>query len=146
MAHAESEVTINRPAEAVFNFLSDGLNNPKWRPGVVSIQLASGSSGESGAIYNQVMKGPGGRNIAGDYQLTQVIPGKELGFKVIAGPARPTGVYYFESNGDTTTVKFSLDLQPKGLMRLMSPMIQKTMQGEVALLSNLKQVLEVGQL
>lgn len=32
MAHAESQITINRPAHEVYTFLADGLNNPKWRP------------------------------------------------------------------------------------------------------------------
>ena len=34
MAHAENEVTINRPAPEVYAFLADVLNNPKWRSGV----------------------------------------------------------------------------------------------------------------
>lgn len=142
MAHAENEIVINKPAAVVFGFIADGLNNPKWRPGVVSIELTSGQEGRINAEYKQVLKGPGGRNIDGDYKITVATPNKELGFVVTAGPARPSGNYFFEAVGIGTKVKFVLDFQPKGLAKLMGPMIQKTMIGEVAQLANLKQLLE----
>ena len=142
MAHAENETVINKPIEIVYAFLADGLNNPKWRPGVVSIELKSGSAGQVGTVYKQVLKGPGGRNIDGDYRVTTATPNAELAFAVIAGPARPTGSYYLEPALEGTMVRFVLDLHPKGLAKLMEPMIQKTMNGETAQLSNLKQWLE----
>jgi uncharacterized membrane protein len=142
MAHAENEVVIRKPVSEVFTFLADGLNNTKWRAGVVSIELASGQAGQKGAQYKQVLKGPGGRNIDGDYKITVANADQELSFAVIAGPARPTGSYYFESAPDGTKVKFVLDFQPKGLARLMGPMIQKTMVSEVGQLANVKQILE----
>jgi hypothetical protein len=64
-------------------------------------------------------------------------------FQVIAGPARPTGTYIFASNGNTARVTFSLQYEPRGLTRLMAPMITRTMQEEVAMLSNLKAYLEM---
>lgn len=45
-------------------------------------------------------------------------------------------------DGDGTRVRFTLDLEPTGLMRLMSGAIQKTMTAEVGQLSTLKSVLE----
>jgi carbon monoxide dehydrogenase subunit G len=144
VAHASNEVLVNRPPGEVFAFIADGLNNPKWRPGVLSIELASGSAGQVGAVYRQLIKGPGGRKIDGDYEITRVESGKELSFQVVAGPARPTGSYSLEPAGDATRLRFVLDFQPKGLARLMGPMIQKTMRSEVAQLSALKQVLEGG--
>jgi uncharacterized membrane protein len=142
MAHAENEVIINKPIPEVFNFLADGTNNPKWRSGVVSIELASGVSGQVGAQYRQVLKGHGGRNIDGDYKITVAKPNEELDFEVTAGPARPIGSYLFEAVENGTKLKFTLDYQPKGLALLMGPMIARTMKSEVANLANLKQLLE----
>lgn len=142
MPHAENIVVIKRSIEQVYAFLADGVNNPKWRPGVVAISLKSGEAGQEGAIYSQTLKGPRKRNIAGDYQITVAKPGQELSFAVIAGPARPTGHYYLRALEDQTELRFVLDYQPKLFMRLLSGMIQKTMNSEVALLANLKQVLE----
>ena len=65
-----------------------------------------------------------------------------LGFQVVAGPARPAGAYRLSEAPGGTTVRFSLDLEPKGLMKLVGPVIVRTMKAEVAQLTNLKDVLE----
>jgi len=143
MAHAESSVTINRSTTDVFNFLLDGANNPRWRPGVLDIQHDAATPAGLGAVYKQGLKGPGGR-IDGDYKVTRLETSHLIEFQVITGPARPTGTYTLEPAGSGTRVSFVLDFQPKGLARLMDGMIGKTMQSEVGNLSNLKNVLESG--
>jgi len=143
MAHAENSVTVNRSAADVFNFLLDGANNPRWRPGVLDIRHDTASPAGLGAIYKQGLKGPGGRT-DGDYKITQLQPNQLIEFQVITGPARPTGTYKLEAADSGTRVSFVLDFQPKGLAKLMDGMIGKTMQSEVGNLSNLKTVLESG--
>lgn len=142
MAHAENETTISRSPEDVYAFLADGLNNPKWRSGIQNIALKSGTAGALGAVYSQTLTGPGGRPIAGDYEITTADPGRHLGFQVVAGPARPAGDYRLTEAPAGTTVRFTLDLHPKGLMKIVGPMITRTMQSEVAQLAALKNVLE----
>jgi uncharacterized protein YndB with AHSA1/START domain len=143
MPHAENTVTVDRPIEDVFAYLADGTNNPRWRPGVLSIELASGGGGGTGTTYRQKLRGPGGRTIDGDYELTRFEPPHRLEFQVIAGPARPTGRFTLtEEAPGRTAVTFTLDLRPRGLMRLMSVMISATMRSEVAQLSALKADLE----
>ena len=142
MAHAENQTTISRSAEDVYAFLADGLNNPAWRSGVQAVSLKSGTAGAVGAVYSQTLTGPGGRAIDGDYEITATAPGRHLGFRVVAGPARPAGEYHLSPAPGGTNVRFILDLQPRGLAKLMGPLIQKTMEGEVAQLARLKAVLE----
>jgi uncharacterized membrane protein len=144
MAHAESEITIDRPATEVYAFLADGLNNPVWRHGVQSIALRSGVAGETNAVYGQTLTGPRGRPIKGDYRITEADPGRTLAFQVIAGPARPEGRYLLTEADGRTTVRFILDLKPAGLMKVLDGLITKTMQAEVAQLQELKSVIEEG--
>ncbi|WP_241982353.1 SRPBCC family protein [Cryobacterium sp. HLT2-28] len=118
------------------------MNNPTWRSGVRSIALASGRGGTSGAVYSQTLIGPGGRSIQGDYEITTALPGKELAFRVITVPARPTGRYLLTEHDGGTTVRFILDFHAKGLMKIMGSMITRSMQAEVAQLGQLKSVLE----
>jgi hypothetical protein len=67
----------------------------------------------------------------------------EAHVEVIAGPARPTGVYTLRPVGPSRTeVTFALDLQPRGLMRLMGPAIARQVKKEVASLDKLKEILE----
>lgn len=142
MPHAENTVTVDRPVGDVFAYLADGTNNPRWRSGVLSIERTSATEGV-GATYRQKLRGPGGRPIDGDYRVTAYQPPNLLEFQVTAGPARPTGRFRLaEAGPGRTTVTFSLDLTPTGLMRLMGGMIAKTMRSEVDQLSRLKADLE----
>ena len=137
MAHAEGSITIERPVNVVFDFLADGMNNPHWRPSVTDVQRVPGKP----ATFKQGLKGPGGR-IDGDYEITESKPNELITFQVIAGPARPMGTYKFQAVGNSTRLTFSLHFEPKGLAKLMDPMISATMRSEVAMLSNLKAYLE----
>ncbi len=141
MAHAENMITIERPVKTVFDLILDGTKNPLWRPGVLDIQRLPNTPDGVGARFKQGLKGPGGR-IDGDYEIVRCEPNALIEFQVTAGPARPTGIYRFQPSGKSTQVTFTLDYQPKGLARLMDPMITKQMQAEVATLSNLKAYLE----
>lgn len=136
MAHAEATVTVHRPIREVFDFLADGRNEIRWRPEVITISHVSGSG--VGAVYAQSMKGPGGRTIKGDFRITRSDPPTNLGFEVIAGPARPVGSFSLrEVAAATTEVTFTMDLRPSGLMVLMTPLINRQVRAEVANIANL---------
>jgi uncharacterized protein YndB with AHSA1/START domain len=142
MAHAEGSVKINAPLEKVYAFVADGTQNQKWRPSVMDIALASGQPGTVGATYKQGLKGPGGRRMDGDYTITDYVPNKSLSFQVIAGPAHPRGRFELEPEEGGTRLKFELDLETKGVQKLLDPVIAATMRKEVEALGNLKRYLE----
>jgi uncharacterized protein YndB with AHSA1/START domain len=144
MLSAEHEVTIKRPPAEVFAFVADGLNAPKWRPGVLDISLASGTG--LGAVYKQGVKGPGGRRIDADYRITAIEPNRRLSFEAIAGPVRPTGQFVLDDVNGATRLKFALQAELGGIKKLlMGGAVQKTMNAEVAATERLKQVLEAPQ-
>ena len=141
MPSASNTITIERPAADVFAFVADGLNGPKWRPGILDIGHASGEG--VGAIWRQGVKGPGGRRIAADYEITAYEPPRRLAFKAIAGPVRPTGEYEFEEADGRTRVTFSLEVTLGGWKALvLGGQVQRTMDAEVASLGRLKAALE----
>lgn len=143
MPRAERTVTIARPPEEVFEFLAAGENNPKWRSGVPDIALAKGRADAVGAVWRQGAIGPMGRRVDADYEVTIFEPARRLGFKVVAGPARPEGLYELEPADGGTRLRFVLSWEPTGLKKLlMSGMVQKTMEVEVGALEELKRVLE----
>src|SRR5260221_1166564 len=88
MPHAEHTVTINRPARDVFDYLADGTHNRDWRNGVIEIERVTATEGK-GASYHQVLSGPGGRRIDGDYQVTVFERPSRLEFLVTSGPRPP---------------------------------------------------------
>jgi uncharacterized membrane protein len=144
MLSAEHEVTIARPVAEVFAFVEDGLNAPKWRPGVLDISLTSGTG--LGSVYKQGVKGPGGRRIDADYRITALEPNRRLSFEAIAGPVRPTGQFVLDDVNGATRLKFALQAELGGIKKLlMGGAVQKTMNAEVAATERLKQVLEAAQ-
>ena len=141
MPSAEREVTIARPVGDVFAFVADGLNAPRWRPGVLDISIASGSG--LGAVYKQGVRGPGGRRIDADYRVTAYEPNRRLSFETIAGPVRPTGQFVFDDLDGATRLTFALQAELTGIKRfLMGGAVQKTMDAEVGATERLKEVLE----
>jgi uncharacterized protein YndB with AHSA1/START domain len=144
MPSAEREVTIARPVADVFAFVADGLNAPRWRPGVLDISLVSGTG--LGAVYKQGVKGPGGRRIDADYRISAYEPNRRLAFEAIAGPVRPTGQFVFDDVDGATRLTFALQAEVTGLKKLlMGGAVQKTMDAEVAATERLKEVLEGAQ-
>jgi uncharacterized membrane protein len=141
MPSAKHEVTITRPVAEVFAFVADGLNAPRWRPGVVDVASVSGAG--LGAVYKQGVKGPGGRRIDADYRITAYEPNRRLAFEAIAGPVRPTGQFDFDDADGATRLRFALQADLSGIKKLlMGGAVQKTMDAEVAATERLKELLE----
>ena len=141
MPSAQHSVSIQRAISEVFAFVADGENARRWRPGVLDVQHRSGEG--LGAIYRQGVKGPGGRRIPADYEITAFEPDRRIAFRAIAGPVRPTGEYQFAPAGDGTTVSLALDATLTGWKSLlMGRAVQSTMLAEVRNLDTLKQILE----
>jgi uncharacterized membrane protein len=142
MPKASSEIVINRAREEVFAFLADPENDPQWRRGVLDLKRVSGLG--VGARYAQGVKGPGGRRIPADIEITELTPGHAVAFQTVTGPVRPRGRYLLDAADGGTRVRFELEADVKGLKRLMAPMVQKTMNNEVSQLDSLKRVIETG--
>lgn len=141
MLSATYAVTIRRPVGAVFAFVSDGENDPMWRPAVVDIRRVSGE--DAGARYAQRVRGPMGRPVAADYEVTVVEPNRRLEFQTIAGPVRLYGRYDFAPDEGGTELTLALNAKLTGIARLVLPRaVQRSMDAEVRNLDNLKRILE----
>lgn len=142
MAFAEYSVLIRKPVHDVYEFILNGENNKLWRPSVTAVSKVTAGEIRIGTQFSQMMKGPFGKSISGDYEIISSDLDKAIVFKVISGPARPTGNYVLEENGEETKVTFTLSYTPTGFAKLMDPMINKQMQQETAMLINIKNYFE----
>jgi uncharacterized membrane protein len=141
MPSAERTIAIRRPVDQVYRFLADGRTATQWRPAVMEVSRTSGDG--VGAVYRQVVRGPGGRPVDADYEITALEPDARIAFRAVAGPVRPTGEYLFEAMGDATILTFKLDAELGGWKRfLLGGTVQRSMDAEMAALDNLQEVLE----
>ena len=141
MPSAQRTITIDRPPDVVYAFFTDHGNDPRWRPNVVEIEPISGAP--VGKRIRQVIKGPGGRGLGADIEITANEPSARYSFQVVAGPIRPRGDFRFAPAGGGTDVRFSLTADLSGLKKLlMSGTVQRSMDGEMAGLDTAKRVIE----
>ena len=141
MASAERSIAIRRPIDQVFRFLSDGRTATQWRASVIDVSKASGEG--VGAIYRQVVRGPGGRPVDADYEITALQPDRRIAFRTIAGPIRPVGEFALEPMGEATILTFVLYVALGWWQRLLlGALVQSTLDGEMRALDALQDLLE----
>jgi carbon monoxide dehydrogenase subunit G len=141
MPKASRSITIERPVAELFALVADGERSREWRPGVLDIRRVSGDG--LGARYAQGVKGPMGRRIAADYEVTVLEPDRRIEFRAVAGPVRPHGRYDLEAIEGGTRLTFSLDAELSGLRGLlMVSAVQRSMDAEMRALDDLKWLLE----
>ncbi|MGA8017211.1 MAG: SRPBCC family protein [Candidatus Dormiibacterota bacterium] len=143
MLEAANRVVIARPTRDVFALLANSENDPQWRRGVVEIKRMSGEG--AGARYHQVVRGPAGRSVVADIEITDYRQDQLIGFRTLTGPVRPVGRYELSPDGLGTAVSFTLTAELGGLKRLiMGRVVRRTMEAEVGALGELKRILESG--
>ena len=141
VARAERTISIRRPVEQVFRFLADGRTATQWRSAVIDVSKTSGEG--VGSVYRQVVRGPGGRAVDADYEITALEPDRRIAFRTVAGPVRPQGEFALEPMGDATILTFTLDARLSGWKRiLLGRLVQSTMDAEMRALDQLQEVLE----
>ena len=90
-----------------------------------------------------MVKGPAGRGLDADIEVTANTPPSRYAFKVVAGPARPRGDLRFIETSTGTEVHFSIDAEMSGIKKLLlSGSIQRSMDAEMAGLDVAKRLIE----
>jgi uncharacterized membrane protein len=141
MPSAQRSVVINRPVDEVFAFFTNPSNELAWRPHLK--EVASQAPIAVGTRVHQVVKGPGGRGIPADIEITGYEPSARYAFRVVAGPVRPVGEFRFTGEDRATTVSLSLSADLTGVKKLvMSRAVQRSMDGEMQALDRARAVIE----
>jgi uncharacterized protein YndB with AHSA1/START domain len=129
MPAASHSTTIAAPPERVFAFIADQEHARAWRPAVLDIKLVSGSG--LGARYAQGIRGPAGRRLAADFEVTTYEPPARYGFRGLAGPVRPDGLFVIEPTPDGSRLTLSISAELGGLTGLLlGRSVQRTMEAE----------------
>jgi uncharacterized protein YndB with AHSA1/START domain len=143
MVQARRTILIERPPDQVFAFFTDPGNDRSWRRHVK--EVAATGPLRPGSVVHQVVKGPAGRGIPADLEVTAYEPPSRYAFKVTAGPVRPVGEFLFRPVATGTEVTLSLRAELGGVKGLlMSRPVRSSMESEVASLDTAKSLIERG--
>lgn len=144
MAGMETSVMIARSVDDVFRFLLNPKESaPKMDPGGGGLVLMTPDGppgpGTTFVFRQQVF----GRTTETKTHLTAVEPNRMIEFDAEIGPMRPRCSLTFESVGDSTRVTFRGDSNPRGPLKLLTPLMNRMGQKNWAQrLAKVKQVME----
>ena len=118
MGRVQSEVTIARPADAVYEFLLD-LDKNASDPDTERVDKEPAGPTVAGTTFR--FHHAKGRETSMVY--TALDPNRRIDFQGDVGPLRPKGAFVLEGGGATTTLKVDVDAQPQGALRFASPVV-----------------------
>jgi uncharacterized protein YndB with AHSA1/START domain len=113
------EMTIDASVREIFNLLADVANEPIWHPDVIEVRrLTAGSLGR-GSQWQARYRGIGEMAV----RLEEYEPYTRLAFST-TGPRMDMRLAFdFAPDGPRSRVEAEGELQPKGAMKLLSPLI-----------------------
>jgi len=136
----ESEITLDAPRAAVFDYLARGEHLPEYVTDFAWVRQAS-----DGYDYKMA------RGAEGTFEWTEFVPHSRLAWhgppaKAGPGSMEPSGFWELSDADGGTRVRLVMSPRPGGLFRLMAPFIASGMRkGNADALSRLKQRVESGQ-
>jgi uncharacterized protein YndB with AHSA1/START domain len=139
MPKVETSIEIKRPREEVFAYLTDRKNAKVWSTELVDViydgELAEGTTGTD-------IRKVGRKEIVMPWTVTAFDPPNRVVFESTA-PFPATADFTFRSTGAGTLLTCSMDLRPRGLWRLLSPLIAREgRKSDQAQFQKVKQILE----
>jgi uncharacterized membrane protein len=100
MQHAEKNIRVNAPAEKVYQYWRNFENFPRFMEHVEEVRVLGGND----RMSHWKLKGPLGKTIEFDAELTQDEPGKQLGWNSRGGSMETSGVVTFTGLDEVTEV------------------------------------------
>jgi uncharacterized protein YndB with AHSA1/START domain len=137
----ERTVSIARPPDEVFAYISDIRNDPSWHIDVLDVNSSTDSVG-MGTVFSVKVKPSMGVS-EGTMTVTKLEPDRLIEFQGRMGRMDPTVTNICEPSGEGTVVVRRIEMELPGVMRLMAPLVQrKIATANDGFLANLKRVME----
>jgi hypothetical protein len=142
MTFIEGEITIARPAEAVFDFAADQRNEPRYNPRMVRAEKVTGGPVGKGTVFRSAVHsiGPATKMRC---ELTGYHRPGWLASCTTMAEADITGMLTFTPVPGGTRMRWAWVVRPKGASRLLSPLISRLgRRQEQAIWTGMKRYLE----
>jgi len=141
MIQHEVSIHLNRPVEQVFAFLVDTTRLTTWQTNLIKFDKITEGPLHLGSRFREFRR-TGKTESAFQAEITAFEPNKCFETRTLGTPQVTTS-YSLESEDGGTRVKHRFVMLTRGFMRLLEPMIAKSIREEnEADFENLKRVLE----
>ena len=137
----ERNISIARPPAEVFSYIADVRNDPSWHTDVLEVRSSTEVVGP-GTVFDVKVKPSMGVS-GGSMTVTRFEPGKLIQYQGRMGKMAPVVTNICEPEAQGTRVRRSVEIEPPGIMRVMTPFIQRMIaKANDGFLANLKRLLE----
>lgn len=145
MVHIEGDIVIDRPVEVVFDFVADERNEPSYNPGMIRVEkLSAGPIGLGMRFSAEVSQKRGTAEMT--IECTTYERPRRLSTRTHLSNMDIDGTLLFEPVPEGTRMRWLWDVTPRGLLKLMGPMIAiMGRRQERAIWARLKGLLETRQ-
>ena len=142
MARVEGEIVILRPVEEVFDFVADERNEPRYNPRMVHAELLSEGPIGLGARFRTELE-TRGRTMPMVVEFTGYERASRLASVTRSSMMETQGEITFEAVPSGTRMRWSWDVRPRGVFKLMGPVVGLIgRRQEQRIWGNLKRLLE----
>lgn len=142
MINIEQSVTINRPLEAVFTYVTDIEKLPQWMSELVEAKQDSDGPVSVGTTISAVAK-PLGRRAESTQEVVAYDPKKKFAIKSTSGPVQNEDTFTFRPVVGGTEVTRTTTGETAGFFRLAEPLVNRMLKRQFETnLANLKDLLE----
>ncbi|WP_345352837.1 SRPBCC family protein [Rhodococcus olei] len=121
----EESITIARPVDAVFDYMSNPENAAEWNSNLVDYTQESGKPDEIGSVTSFAVKVAGVRLDASE-ELTEYEANKHLGFRSKKSRIGYERALDFATDGNGTRVTYLMEAEAgTGLFKFADPIVQR---------------------
>ncbi len=124
MVKIQGETVIACPVEDVFDFVADERNEPKYNPRMVRAEKVTPGPVGKGTRWVATIKSRG-RPLDMAMQVTDYQRPNRLGSMTRMSTAEIHGAVTFDPDPAGTRMRWSWDLRPKGIFRVLTPVIRR---------------------
>jgi uncharacterized protein YndB with AHSA1/START domain len=142
MINSAESVVIARPPDEVFRYVADLRNEPSWHVDVASVPSDTDPVPIVGKSYPLKFKPFMGKT-DGIFTAIAVEPGARVVYQADFAGLQPRITYAVEREGEGTRFTRTVEMQPRGLKIMMTPMMAIMVpRHNKTFVRNLKQALE----
>lgn len=142
MKHVETSITINRPIDQVFAFITDFARATEWQVGIIEAHVTSNGARGVGTTYVWVQQIVG-QKMDTSGEITAWDPPQRYEWKSTNGPFPVSGGVTLCAEGNGTVMTQYADAEPGGFFKLAEGLLVKQIEGQFAQsLQKLKALLE----
>jgi uncharacterized protein YndB with AHSA1/START domain len=131
MVTLEASVFIDQPVAAVFAFVGDQHNAPRWQKGLLEVRKTTEGPLGVGTRHDFSRRVMGLMMTAGN-EYTAYEPNRRIAFKTTSGPMQLQACYTTEASGNGTQLTCTIEIEKgSGLFRLMLPLIVRSIRKDM---------------